>query len=221
MSMARTNARLFLVLCLAVGSTAAPITLGSSHKDESNGFQIQLPRKWEQVPTKFQEVSLIGRWAGKAKRGRIIPECRVIRLLRVAPQAEAETPADAVKRGIPGYADVLRKQPKDVWELELAPVPWHRAGRPRLHPEPELALLSRELLRHEPDRCDPGAPELPAGLGRPRVHHRSRRGDGDPGRWRVHRSDRNPLMGMTHPPTLRGKTYEGVNSGDDSGGDSN
>ena len=123
MSMARTNARLFLVLCLAVGSTAATITLGSSHKDESNGFQIQLPRKWEQVPTKFQEVSLIGRWAGKAKRGRITPECRVIRLLRVAPQAEVETPADAVKRGIPGYADVLRKQPKDMWEYLKALMP--------------------------------------------------------------------------------------------------
>jgi len=28
-------------------------------------------------------------------------------------------------------------------------------------------------------------------------------------------TDRNPLMGMTHPPTLRGKTYEGVSSGDE------
>ena len=49
------------------------------------------------------------------------------------------------------------------------------AGRPRLHPQPELALLPRELLRRHADRRHPRAAQLPPGRRRPRVHHQSRR----------------------------------------------
>jgi hypothetical protein len=114
--MGRHTACLAAVLLLSVGSAAAPISLGRTHKDESNGFRIQPPRKWEQVPTKFQDVALIARWTGDAKRGRIRPELRVVRLLKAVAQDQPETPTEAVQRGIPGYADVLRKQPKDLWE---------------------------------------------------------------------------------------------------------
>jgi len=109
------TAILFLVL-LAAGSQAGALPLGKRYKDETNGFQIQIPRKWEQVPTKFNEVSLIAKWAGKAKKGRFTPECRVLRFLRATGAADDESPADVARRGMPGYASVLRFQPKDIWE---------------------------------------------------------------------------------------------------------
>ncbi|MHC4548773.1 MAG: hypothetical protein ACYTEZ_08335 [Planctomycetota bacterium] len=105
-----------MVLLLGVGTAAAPLSLGSRHKDESNGFQIQFPRKWEQVPTKFQEVALVGKWAGKAKRGRFLPELNVLRVLRASEEEAEESPRDAAKRGIPGYRSMMRFQPKDVWD---------------------------------------------------------------------------------------------------------
>jgi len=106
-----------LVLLLAVGSSASPLTLGSRYKDESNGFQIQIPRKWDQIPTKFQEVCVVGKWSGKAKRGYFSPECNVLRFLRATATDDApETPGEAVERGIPGYSGMLRFQPKDIWD---------------------------------------------------------------------------------------------------------
>jgi hypothetical protein len=114
--MTRHPACLAVVLLLSVGSAAGPITLGRRHKDESNGFQIQPPRKWDQVPTKFREVALVAKWSGDAKRGLIIPELHVVRLLRAVAEDQPKSPADAVKQGMPGYADLLRKQPKDVWD---------------------------------------------------------------------------------------------------------
>ena len=107
---------LLLIALLAGGSLAAPLSIGPRYKDESSGFQIQLPRKWEQVPTKFQEVSILGKWVGKAKRGYMHPAGYVIRILNAA-EEEPETPGEAVQRGIPGYAGLLRDQPKTVWEF--------------------------------------------------------------------------------------------------------
>jgi len=113
--MVRTGLRLLLLLALAVGSEAAPITLGPRHKDESNGFQIQLPDKWDQVPTKFQEVALVGKWSGRAKRGGITPGLFVLRFLQPKEQAPV-TPREAVERGVPGYESMMRFQEKNVWE---------------------------------------------------------------------------------------------------------
>ena len=115
-AMERHTACFLVILLLSLGSAAGPITLGRSHKDESNGFKIQPPRKWEQIPTKFQEVALVAKWSGDAKRGLIRPELHIVRLLRAVAEDQPETPVDAVKRGIPGYADLLRKQPKDIWD---------------------------------------------------------------------------------------------------------
>ena len=80
--MGRHKACLLILLLLSAGSAAGSIALGRRHKDESSGFQIQPPRKWEQVPTKFREVALAAKWAGKIKRGIPTPELHVVRLVR-------------------------------------------------------------------------------------------------------------------------------------------
>jgi hypothetical protein len=80
--MFRKSLSLAFILMLGVGSAASPLSLGPRYKDESNGFQIQLPDKWDQVPTKFQEVTLVGRWSGRAKRGSVMPELLVLRFLQ-------------------------------------------------------------------------------------------------------------------------------------------
>lgn len=108
------------ILVVSAGSGAATLSLGARYKDESNGFQVYPPRKWEQVPTKFQEVALIGKWAGKAKRGVYAPEMYVLRFLHPAgagdeeggPGAEPSSP----EKGIPGYESMLRFQPRDIWQ---------------------------------------------------------------------------------------------------------
>jgi hypothetical protein len=111
---------LFLLLTLVVGgvSDAAGFTLGPRHKDESNGFQIQVPSKWEQVPTKFQDVVLVGKWAAKrARKGNAVPTLMVVRFVKPKGAPEGASPADALKRGIPpGRGSMLRFQPKSVWE---------------------------------------------------------------------------------------------------------
>jgi len=142
--MTRHPVYLAVVLLLSVGSAAGPITLGRSHKDESSGFQIQPPRKWAQVPTKFQEVALVAKWAGDVKRGLIIPELHVVRLLRATAEDQPESPAEAVERGMPGYADLLRKQPKDVWDY-LSPY----TGRMAIvEDEPEFKMSSKKYKAH-------------------------------------------------------------------------
>jgi len=113
--MQRTTLGLAFVLLLGAGSAAAPITLGSRYKDESNGFQIQVPEKWDQVPTKFQEVALVGKWNGKAKRGGITPALFVLRFLEPK-EGTAETPREAAEQGVPGYESMMRFQEKNVWE---------------------------------------------------------------------------------------------------------
>ncbi len=77
--MMRRFATVALLLPLAVGVLAAPLSLGRAHKDETEGYRIQPPAKWVQVPTKFQEVNLLAKWAGKAKRGWLIPGLQVFK----------------------------------------------------------------------------------------------------------------------------------------------
>lgn len=143
--MGRHTACLMFILLLSLGSAAAPISLGRTHKDESNGFRIQPPRKWEQVPTKFQDVALIARWTGDAKRGRIRPELRVVRLLKVVPQEQPRTPAEAAQGGMPGYADLLSKQPKDLWDYLGKLLP---PGLKVVEDEPEFRMRSKKFKAH-------------------------------------------------------------------------
>ncbi|MHC4930821.1 MAG: gluzincin family metallopeptidase [Planctomycetota bacterium] len=106
-----------LLLALSVGSTAGTLSLGKRYRDDSSGFQIQIPSKWEQVPTKFQDVATVGKWTGKAETYDAYDGVLyVLRFLEVAEKKEEETPEDVLKRGIPGYSDLLRRQPKSVWE---------------------------------------------------------------------------------------------------------
>jgi hypothetical protein len=112
--MHRTRLGLAFLLLLGAGTAAAPITLGARYKDESNGFQIQVPEKWDQVPTKFQEVALVGKWNGKAKRGAVTPALFVLRFLQ--PREPAATPREAAEQGVPGYESMMRFQEKNVWE---------------------------------------------------------------------------------------------------------
>jgi hypothetical protein len=113
--MHRTSLGLAFILLLGAGSAAAPISLGPRYKDESNGFQIQVPEKWDQVPTKFQEVALVGKWSGKAKRGGVTPGLFVLRFLQPK-EGTAETPREAAEQGVPGYESMMRFQEKNVWE---------------------------------------------------------------------------------------------------------
>jgi len=99
---------------LSAGAPAAPLSLGRRYKDESNGFQVYPPRKWEQVPTKFNETAVVGKWGGRRRRGFFSPELRVLRFLNVESR-DIGSPRDALKRGIPGYGGMVRSQPKDVW----------------------------------------------------------------------------------------------------------
>ena len=111
--MVRKGSGFLFLLVLALGSDAAPITLGPRYKDESNGFQIQIPDKWDQVPTKFQEVALVGKWSGKAKRGEVTPALYVLRFLQPKENA-AETPRESAETGVPGYEAMMRFQEKSV-----------------------------------------------------------------------------------------------------------
>lgn len=134
---------LLLLLVLVVGSEAAPITLGPRYKDESNGFQVQLPDKWDQVPTKFQEVALVGKWNGRAKRGGITPALFVLRFLQPKEQA-AETPRDAAEKGIPGYESMMRFQEKNVWEYAEQ----FFGEKEIVEDEPGFKLSSKTLTAH-------------------------------------------------------------------------
>jgi len=142
-TMVRSGFGLAFILVLVVGSEAAPITLGPRYKDESNGFQIQLPEKWEQVPTKFQEVTLVGKWNGRAKRGEIAPTLFVLRFLE--PKAgTAETPHEATQT-VPGYEAMLNNQEKNVWEYAEGLL-W--AGHEVTEDDPEFKISSKGLQAH-------------------------------------------------------------------------
>jgi hypothetical protein len=141
--MVRTALGLALVLMLGVGSSAAPITLGPRYKDESNGFQIQIPDKWDQVPTKFQEVALVGKWSGRAKRGGITPGLFVLRFLQ--PKQETPvTPGAAVAQGVPGYESMMRFQEKNVWEY----VDQFFGEKEIIEDDPDFKLSSKALTAH-------------------------------------------------------------------------
>jgi hypothetical protein len=110
----------FLAVSLSVsGLSAAPIKLGKRHKDESNGFKFQPPTKWDQVPTKFKDVTVVGKWvAGRAKRGWYAAQLQVLRFLKASarsPEERAKPPAGG-PQGIPGYAGLFQGQPKDVFD---------------------------------------------------------------------------------------------------------
>ena len=108
------------LLLFAAGSVvdAGPIKLGKRYRDESNGFQVSPPSKWEQVPTKFQDVVTLGKWVAKrAKRGYYTPSMYVVRFFKPKGAAAGESPADVAKRGMPGRGGMMRSQPKNVWEF--------------------------------------------------------------------------------------------------------
>ena len=141
--MLRTALGFALVLILGVASSAAPITLGPRYKDESNGFQIQVPDKWDQVPTKFQEVALVGKWSGRAKRGGVMPTLFVLRFLQ--PKQETPvTPGAAVVQGVPGYESMMRFQEKSVWEY----VELFFAEKEIIEDDPDFKLSSKALKAH-------------------------------------------------------------------------
>jgi hypothetical protein len=125
---------------LAAGIEASPITLGPRHKDESNGFQIQVPEKWEQVPTNFKEVALVGKWAGRAKRGDQHPVLVVMRFLQ--PRAAAETPREAAQQGVPGYESMMAFQPKSVWEYAEQ---FFWGGHEVVESDPDFKMSSKAL----------------------------------------------------------------------------
>jgi len=106
-----------LLLCLSAGTMAGTLQLGGYYTDESNGFKIQVPRKWEQVPTKFQEVSILGKWGAKQKREWPPPILFVLRFLEPGVAEQPDEPGDALRPGIPDYRDMLRYQEKSVWEF--------------------------------------------------------------------------------------------------------
>ena len=141
--MHRTRLGLAFLLLLGAGTAAAPITLGARYKDESNGFQIQVPEKWDQVPTKFQEVALVGKWNGKAKRGNVTPALFVLRFLQ-AREAPA-TPREAAEQGVPGYESMMRFQEKNVWEYAEG-LMW--GGHQITEDDPEFKISAKGLQAH-------------------------------------------------------------------------
>jgi len=107
-----------LLLALALGAEASTLRLyGRRYTDESNGFSFYHPEKWDQIPTRFHEVVLVGKWAGKPKRGWHTPEGYVLRFVKRAGESEGETSgAPGGPMGIPGYRGLLEGQPRDLWE---------------------------------------------------------------------------------------------------------
>ncbi|MHC4954150.1 MAG: gluzincin family metallopeptidase [Planctomycetota bacterium] len=138
---------LALALLLSILGTleAASMRLGRRYKDETNGFQIQPPVKWEQVPTKFQEVSIVGKWSSDRGRGRYSRQLFVLRFLKGKVE-DAKNPQDALKRGIPGYGSMLRLQPKDIWDYIKKN---YRLDKKRIvEDDPEFRLKSKKYRAH-------------------------------------------------------------------------
>jgi len=112
------SARLLVsLLLLALAADAAPVRLQARpYKDESNGFAVSLPEKWERIPTRYQDVCVLGKWAGAPRRGRLQPEGYVLKFIRPgAGESTGASGAPGGPMGIPGYRG-LEDQPKDTWE---------------------------------------------------------------------------------------------------------
>ena len=80
----RNLALCLLVPLLAGGLDAGTLKLGKRYRDESNGFQFYPPGKWDQVPTKFREVTVVAKFSGKPKKSQHATECQVLRFLKTA-----------------------------------------------------------------------------------------------------------------------------------------
>jgi hypothetical protein len=136
---------LLLLFFLGAGVGAAPVSLGRRYTDESSGFSMRIPSKWDQVPTKFQEVLVVGNWNGQAKRGYRQPGGLVLRFLKNR-VPDAETPSEALERGIPGYGGMMRDQPDDVWDYVRR---IFRGSKPEVATdEPEFKMSSKKLKAH-------------------------------------------------------------------------
>ncbi len=107
-----------LLMLLTLGVEASTLRLSSRrYTDESNGFSFSSPDKWDQIPTRFNEVLLVGKWAGKAKKGWYAPEGYVLKFVKRASETEnAASGAPGGPVGIPGYRGLLEGQAKDLWE---------------------------------------------------------------------------------------------------------
>ncbi|MGQ0614513.1 MAG: hypothetical protein ACT4PV_12330 [Planctomycetaceae bacterium] len=107
-----------LLMLLALGVEASTLRLSSRrYTDESNGFSFSCPEKWDQIPTRFNEVLLVGKWSGKAKKGWYTPEGYVLKFVKRASEPESATSgAPGGPMGIPGYGGALEGQAKDLWE---------------------------------------------------------------------------------------------------------
>ena len=92
---------LALIVAAAAPLEAGSLKLGSAHKDESSGFKINPPKKWEMVPTKFQEVSIVGKWVAKRTNKGYLQEMYVLRFLKGKIE-NAANPQEALKRGMRG-----------------------------------------------------------------------------------------------------------------------
>jgi len=141
----RNQLVLFLALVLlSARADAGSLKLGRRYKDESTGFQVTTPAKWEQVPTRFQEVAIVGKWSSDRAKG-FSANMLVVRLLKNR-IADAANPLDALKRGIPGYGSVLANQPKDVWEYIDRN---YRVGAKDItKDEPEFRMSSKKYRAH-------------------------------------------------------------------------
>ena len=114
----RRFAFLSLLLFAAGVVDAGSIKLGKRYRDESNGYQVYPPSKWEQVPTKPKDVVTVGKWVAKrAKRGYYAPSMYVVRFYKPKPVEDGENKEGAAGRGIPGREAMMRFQPKSVWEF--------------------------------------------------------------------------------------------------------
>jgi len=136
---------LILLALMAAPAHAGDLRLGASYKDESSGFYVRPPYKWDQVPTKFREVSILGKWAADRTKGYYGAQMLVLRFLKNEVE-DAENPLDALKRGIPGYGSLLRFQPKDVWEYVERN---YGMGEKRIvKDEPEFRMSSKKFRAH-------------------------------------------------------------------------
>jgi len=110
----------FLLLLLVLprlDTEAGTLKLGPRHRDESNGYQLRIPAKWMQVPTKIKDIVLVGKWvAPRAGKGVSAASLLTLRFFKPKRAADDATPADASKGGIPGAAGMVRFQEKDVWD---------------------------------------------------------------------------------------------------------